>query len=521
MKYFDPQNIRVIIIGQDPYTGIDQATGLSFSVPKDCSIPPSLKKIYKCLRHHKLIGTRPTHGNLVNWARQGVLLLNTYLTRSPNIISSEDGGVHVEGNGGSTKSNMHKFWGEFTNALLAYITDDFMKTQLNHNNHKLWVFLWGGHAQAVASVINTRDLPDGHEVTVCEWGHPSKLNKHNKRGDPENFKHCDHFSQVKSINWDPDAEIQEPRLLYDQFYEKKKNGFQLDLSYLSQRYFENPRLIYNDGCKSEEDMLIKKFLLDKKSVVKEVKPQATHVVAAIDGGCVGNEIKEMGRQKASYGVYFPKTFNSNNNLENLAGLKLYGLVPLTMMKSDKSGVIEYIGAQTKKTNGRGELLAAIHAIRKIINVLNETGPKPVILIGDAKYVIYMINEDIWKWLSKDPALKNVNKNRDLVIILCKTLITLSKLVPNFTDGKFAGKKAWDILIHPDAHSSRKCDPPVHLDWGGLTVLKIGSHLQGAKIPMKGSLEYELYECNEMADGLCKKAIIDIVEDHIEPVELHL
>src|SRR6185295_15692574 len=69
------ENIKVVLIGQDPYVNVDEAMGLSFSVPRGVKIPPSLRNIYGCLKHYGAVGDID-HGDLSNWARQGVLLLN-------------------------------------------------------------------------------------------------------------------------------------------------------------------------------------------------------------------------------------------------------------------------------------------------------------------------------------------------------------------------------------------------------------------------------------------------------------
>src|SRR5271168_4511687 len=94
--HFEPDDLKVIIIGQDPYLKVSDADGLCFSVPLAADIPPSLKNIYKCLERTMNIKIA-THGNLTEWAKQGVLLLNRYLTRSPNICDSV-----VDGNGDSS-----------------------------------------------------------------------------------------------------------------------------------------------------------------------------------------------------------------------------------------------------------------------------------------------------------------------------------------------------------------------------------------------------------------------------------
>ena len=124
VKYDD---VKVVIIGQDPYHGPNQAHGLSFSVEKDINTPPSLKNIYKEIQSD--IGCYiPNHGNLTKWANQGVLMLNAVLT--------------VEA--GKPNSHKGKGWEEFTGKVI----------ELLNNREKPVVFLlWGANAKAVGKKI--------------------------------------------------------------------------------------------------------------------------------------------------------------------------------------------------------------------------------------------------------------------------------------------------------------------------------------------------------------------------------
>jgi uracil-DNA glycosylase len=109
--------VAVVILGQDPYHGAGQAHGLSFSVPPEVAIPPSLRNIYKEISTD-VGGTIPTHGNLEHWAREGVLLLNATLT------------VRA----GSPGSHQHNGWETFTDAVIQTISDQ--------KEHVVFI-LWG------------------------------------------------------------------------------------------------------------------------------------------------------------------------------------------------------------------------------------------------------------------------------------------------------------------------------------------------------------------------------------------
>lgn len=153
-----PENVKVVILGQDPYHGPDQAHGLSFSVRKGVRLPPSLKNIYKEIERE--FGVKmPASGDLSSWARQGVLLLNATLT-----VEAAKAGSHQK-----------KGWEEFT--------DDVIHAISRHHDHIVFM-LWGSYAQKKGSVI------DSGKHLILEAPHPSPLSAH--RG----FLGCDHFRKA-------------------------------------------------------------------------------------------------------------------------------------------------------------------------------------------------------------------------------------------------------------------------------------------------------------------------------------
>lgn len=137
------QDVKVVIIGQDPYHGVGQAHGLSFSVKPGIKVPPSLKNIYKELKSDLDIDI-PNHGYLVSWAKQGVLMMNTSWTVT-------------EGKAGSHK----KFgWAKFTQRVLDI---------LNNYDKPLVFILWGNHAiDAAKGITNPKHL-------LLKSPHPSPL----------------------------------------------------------------------------------------------------------------------------------------------------------------------------------------------------------------------------------------------------------------------------------------------------------------------------------------------------------
>jgi uracil-DNA glycosylase len=136
------QKTKVVIIGQDPYHGVGQAQGLSFSVPKNCPLPPSLRNIYKELYNDlKLIRF---NGELSTWANQGVLLLNTVLT-----VRSGEPGSHAK-----------KGWERFTEEVISL---------LSQQKEAVVFVLWGAYAQKLAKHI------DAQKHFVIQTAHPSPL----------------------------------------------------------------------------------------------------------------------------------------------------------------------------------------------------------------------------------------------------------------------------------------------------------------------------------------------------------
>jgi len=166
--------VKVVILGQDPYHQAGQAHGLCFSVQPGIKVPPSLLNIYKELETDLGI-KRPTHGYLESWAKQGVLLLNAVLT--------------VE----DSKANAHKGkgWEQFTDKIINVV---------NEQCEQVVFMLWGSYAQKKGAMI------DSDKHLVLKAPHPSPLSAH--RG----FLGCKHFSQANQylidndkaqIDWNP------------------------------------------------------------------------------------------------------------------------------------------------------------------------------------------------------------------------------------------------------------------------------------------------------------------------------
>ncbi len=160
--HFTPlKDVKVVILGQDPYHNVGQAHGLCFSVKPDVEIPPSLVNIYKEL-HDDLGCSIPNNGYLTKWAKQGVMMLNTVLTvRAHQANSHHDIG-----------------WEEFTDAAIRI---------LNEVDRPIVYMLWGSPAQRKAAMLNNP------KHLILKAPHPSPLSAY--RG----FFGCRHFSQANEF----------------------------------------------------------------------------------------------------------------------------------------------------------------------------------------------------------------------------------------------------------------------------------------------------------------------------------
>jgi len=173
------EKVRVVILGQDPYHGVDQAHGLCFSVTPGIKVPPSLANIYKEIKSDLGID-QPNHGCLISWAQQGVLMLNATLT-----VEDGNAGAH-QGKG----------WEQFTDQIIKAV---------NQQREGVVFMLWGSYAQKKSTII------DSSRHLILKSVHPSPLSAY--RG----FFGCGHFSAandylqqsgVEPIDWQlPESDI--------------------------------------------------------------------------------------------------------------------------------------------------------------------------------------------------------------------------------------------------------------------------------------------------------------------------
>ena len=159
------REVKVLIVGQDPYHGPNQAHGLSFSVPNGVKAPPSLQNIFKELESDLNI-PRPEHGCLLSWAKQGVMLLNATLT----VVK------------GQPLSHHNKGWETFTDAVVS---------KLMERDDPVIFVLWGKSAQDKCRFLNNKCGQSRHFILTA--AHPSPFSARN------GFFNCRHFSKINSL----------------------------------------------------------------------------------------------------------------------------------------------------------------------------------------------------------------------------------------------------------------------------------------------------------------------------------
>lgn len=161
LKYTPYENVKVVILGQDPYHGLGEAHGMAFSVCPGIKIPPSLQNIYKEL-HEELGCYIPNNGYLMKWARQGVLLLNSVLTVQKDLPASHRG----------------IGWEAFTDKIIE---------EVNKRDEPVVFMLWGNFAKSKASLITNPK----HLVLTC--AHPSPFSAR------YGFFGCNHFKKANEF----------------------------------------------------------------------------------------------------------------------------------------------------------------------------------------------------------------------------------------------------------------------------------------------------------------------------------
>jgi len=176
LEYSSFEKTKVIILGQDPYHQEGQAEGLSFSTPKGVVIPPSLRNIFKELQSDDVSFSKPEHGNLVSWANQGVLLLNSVLTVEQS----------------SPASHANKGWENFTDKVIQI---------LSSNKNNLVFILWGAYANKKSELI------DSSKHLILSAPHPSPFSAYKGFFGSRHFSKTNNYlesTNQEAIDWSID-----------------------------------------------------------------------------------------------------------------------------------------------------------------------------------------------------------------------------------------------------------------------------------------------------------------------------
>ena len=171
LRYTDYDEVKVVILGQDPYHGENEAHGLSFSVKDDVRRPPSLNNIFKELESD--LGIKKTNNDLTNWAKQGVLLLNSIMS----VVKD------------TPLSHKEKGWEIFTDNIIKL---------LNEREEPMVFILWGGYARSKKKLINNKNH------YIVESVHPSPLSAYNGFFGSRPFSKTNNFlisKNIQPIDW--------------------------------------------------------------------------------------------------------------------------------------------------------------------------------------------------------------------------------------------------------------------------------------------------------------------------------
>ena len=378
-SYFDVDELRVIVIGQDPYPR--DAVGLSFATSRTGSVPASLRNIRVCLERDGWVDA-----DILDWPRQGVLLLNKFLS----IDSTQP-------------KTRHKFWVKFTELVIRRV----IMYHYRKYGRKIPILMWG-------DIAKIDSLPE--YAMPLYWGHPSPAANHNQRDGPTHFKYCDHF------------------MLVNQYL--KSAG-------LSEIIWGRERLGY---IKSPEVKLQNEISLDTPQRNKKEKKPA---FVFVDGGCSGNG---KAHAIASYAYYFPEKYMDRENA----------------IVEKHSGIVPHADGY-KPTNNRGELLAMILALERIL--LEKELVSSILVVPDSTYSMNIVTDWLPKWYKTDATFSH-RKNPDYLIRTWKVLEALKPLVP--------------VAVHQDSH--------------GKTAPKKDKNF------VTGGADYENYTGNKIVDSMCTEEI---------------
>jgi len=444
--------VNIVVFGQDPYIGENEAIGLSFAVRAGKKIPPSLKNMFLCWQQCGLIGAMPTHGDLSNIAKQGVLFLNAALTTRLGV------------------SNAHtKLWSKYTDAVIKELSA--MPRQI------IFIFL-GASAKAKSALVDTK------KHVVLEWGHPSPLNNANKTDNPQHFKYCTVFKNANEIlvkrgetpiNWDPDyvpifvralpdtpAVTHPPATLHAPTDDRVSSLRSLVPTVPNPA---QPLTIPLAGATPPSRLEIIADAETLRGLPARARTRDIELAAIrdttdddpiplelgtlyvfTDGGSTGNGFAHC---RASYGYYIT---------DGCKAISMGGIVE----------PVDIPGKAYKSSNQRGELSAIMFALLYVYTHVSEFDFSRITIVSDSEYSIKCLTEWINNWISNPAKYKlNEKMNLDLIMPAKETLDAL--------------KKSHTVkFIHMNSHMDEPADPT--------------------------TTEWFMWKCNDIVDKICTRML---------------
>ena len=365
-KYFEMDQLKVIIIGQDPYYKAGVANGLCFShnINNNCKkIQPSLKWIYQAIINNGYMSNCPDNGNLTYWVEQGVLLLNRYLTT-------------ITG-----KANQHKFWSDFTTNVVKNIST-------NCKDKKIFM-LWGKHAQELEQYIDKNK----HHVLTC--GHPSPLARNTFK-----FENCTHFKDANNIlssmnkseiDWNV-PNIQSRLILH--------KPIESPIESLKESPIESP-------IESLKETIISS---EKSEHETYVAPLHTEVFCAFtDGSAIGNGKKTC---KAGSAFIILKKISDEYNI-------------IQQYKVNVKDLIENI-----PTSSKSELIAMFKCLEYFVENLITLQPQELTIYCDNSYTVNVLTKWGDNWIATNTIHQKKNFDIIEKMINLRNIITENNTILN-------------------------------------------------------------------------------------------
>lgn len=450
-KYAPPAAITTIILGEDPYPNKGVSDGMAFSMRMGTPEGTSIVNIVRCLQKQELITAAPDgSASLEAWALQGVLLLNRYLTRTPE-ITRNDKQIYIANNGSGKAHNLHKFWSKFTDAVMDYLITD----RLLNSRQTLCIFGMGNVAKPTIERLRALVANHGNQggnIHLYWWNHPSpRSTLNNNISNPQHFVNCPHFTDInnelamsggKSIDWS--IQSCTPQI-------KTLRGY---------------IVFATDGsCKPEGS------------------GHVSGAAAVFTGRINGNPTLMWGKYNKTLYPY-RYVLDKNDNEKNKDNAPVDVNTGVATLHSVPDVVVDPYNP-AHHSNQRAELMGAIIGLHAVYGyLLQNPHARPYIwMVIDNTTVINYINYGVY-----DTEGVSASENHDLLVILRYFLERISEIY---------GVSAPE-LIEPYRRVTFNAEnrPKYNMKWTGITTIHQRSHTSSEGLT---GIHLELHALNRMAD----------------------